>query len=256
MGMLMTEFTSYMICTSPRSGSTLLCRLLREVGTVGVADSHFHRPSLDAWLGSYDLTREAFEGREDALRAVFVAAHVRGKGASEIFGLRMQRHSFGYFAAQLGAVYPSLAGDRARIEAAFGRTLFIHLTREDKLDQAISYVKAEQTGLWHMASDGTELERASAPKDPVYDGAAIAAQLAASELMDQEWEAWFQAQSIKPLRITYRALSAAPYGTLGRVLTAIGQTWQPGAETAPPVAKLADAVNAEWAARFRLEHGR
>lgn len=251
----MPELTSYMICTSPRSGSTLLCRLLREAGTAGVPDSHFHAPSLDAWLGYYALKREAFDTQADAVQAVFAAAYAHGKGTSEVFGLRMQRHSFVYFAEQLGVLHPLLAGDRERIEAAFGRTLFVHLTREDKLDQAISFVKAEQTGLWHMASDGTELERASAPKDPIYDAAAIAAQLAASKRMDQEWEAWFAAQAITPLRVTYSALSAAPYGTLGRVLTALGQEWHPREETAPPIAKLADAVNANWAARFRAEQG-
>ena len=31
--------------------------------------------------------------------------------------------------------------------------------REDKVGQAISRLKAEQTGLWHKFSDGTERER-------------------------------------------------------------------------------------------------
>ena len=32
-------------------------------------------------------------------------------------------------------------------------------SRENKLAQAVSLIKAEQTGLWHIAPDGTELER-------------------------------------------------------------------------------------------------
>lgn len=244
---------SYVICTSPRSGSTLLCRLLRETGIAGFPESHFHAPSLEKWLGYYGLRGEDFSIRQDALSAVFKAAYERGKGESDVFGLRMQRHSFDFFIAQLRLLHPSLADDRSRVDAAFGTTLFIHLTRENKLDQAISYVKAEQSGLWHRAADGTELERLSEPKDPFYDAAAIAVQLAKMEQMDAAWEAWFQAEQIEPLRVSYSELSAAPYATLGRVLSALGLAYAPEGEATPSVAKLADATNQEWAERFRSE---
>ena len=249
----MKPFNSYLICTSPRSGSTLLCKLLSEAGNAGFPESHFHDPSLESWLGYYGLRSEDFITRRDALKAVFNSAFEQGKGASDIFGLRLQRHSFDFFVAQLSVLYPSILGEKSRIKAAFGNTLFVHLTRENKLDQAISYVKAKQSGLWHIAPDGTELERLSEPKEPVYDATAIASQLALSEQMDTEWEKWFMAEQIKPLRVTYGELSTAPYATLGRVLDALALQYEPGDEVAPPVAKLADVTNQEWAERFRLE---
>lgn len=251
----MTPPHSYMICTSPRSGSTLLCRLLRQTGIAGFPESHFHAPALEKWQGYYGLREADFASRQDALGAVFKAAVERGKGESDVFGLRMQRHSFEYFVQQLRALYPVLGNDRSRVEAAFGDTLFIHLTRENKLDQAISYVKAEQSGLWHRAADGTELERLSAPKDPVYDAAAIAAQLAEMTQMEAAWEAWFEAECITPLRVSYADLAAAPYEALGRVLAALGLRCAPIGAATPPVAKLADSTNLEWAARFRAEVG-
>lgn len=249
----MRPFKSYVICTSPRSGSTLLCRLLSEAGTAGVPDSHFHAPSLDKWLGYYGFRNDDFSTRQDALKAVFKSAYERGKGASDIFGLRLQRQSFDFFTEQLSNLYPSLRDDKARIDAAFGKTFFVHLTRENKLDQAISYVKATQSGLWHRAGDGTELERLSEPKEPVYDASAIAAQLALSEQMETGWEAWFATEQIKPLRITYDELSAAPYAILGGVLNSLGLKCEPGDKVTPPVAKLADATNREWAERFQSE---
>lgn len=249
----MKKFQSYVICTSPRSGSTLLCQLLREVGDAGLPDSHFHAASLERWLGSYGLGKDAFNTEKESLKAVFQAAVERGKGAGQVFGLRLQRHSFAYFSEQLSLLYPSLAGDRSRIESAFGPTLFVHLTRENKLDQAISYVKAQQSGLWHRAPDGTELERQSAPKELVYDAPAIAAQMALSKRMDAEWDAWFHQEQIVPLRVGYDALSADPYGTLNTVLRRLGLDKRPRVEGVPPVAKLADAINHEWAQRFRSE---
>ncbi len=168
--------------------------LLREVGNAGFPESHFHAPSLEKWLGYYGFQNDEFGTRQDALKGVFKSAFERGKGAGDIFGLRLQRHSFDFFIEQLSVLYPSFPDDKSRMGAAFGDTLFVHLTRENKLDQAISYVKAEQTGLWHMASDGTELERLSEQKEPVYDAVAIATQLALSEQMDTEWVKWFVAE--------------------------------------------------------------
>jgi len=249
----MTPFKSYVICTSPRSGSTLLCRLLREAGNAGFPESHFHAPSIEEWLGYYDLEADGFRTREDALRAVFKAAYSHGKGKTDVFALRMQRHSFDYFIEQLRILYPEMLNDLSRLEAAFGKTLFVHLTRENKLDQAISYIKAEHSGLWHMASDGTELERLSDPKEPVYDAEAIAGQIAAAKAMDAAWESWFERERIKPFRILYDDLAAAPYATLRRLLTELGLECPPLNENTPPVAKLADATNREWAERFRSE---
>lgn len=249
----MLPFQSYVICTSPRSGSTLLCTLLRDAKEAGVPGSHFHTPSLEKWLGHFGLHKDSFNTPKDALNAVFQAALEHGKGESNIFGLRLQRHSFTFFTDQLAILYPTIPDDRSRIQAAFGKTLFIHLTRENKLDQAISYVKATQSGLWHKAPDGTELERQSAPKEPIYDGAAIAAQLALSEHMETEWDTWFAKEQIQPLRITYDELAAAPYATLTCVLHSLGLACAPIDESTPPVAKLADATNQEWAQRFRRD---
>ena len=249
----MEAFKSYVICTSPRSGSTLLCRLLREAGNAGFPESHFHAPSVEEWLGYYDLEARAFSTRKDMLRAILSSAHAHGKGATDIFGLRMQRHSFDYFSEQLRILFPELLNDVSRLEAAFGKALFVHLRRENKLDQAISFVKAEQSGLWHMAPDGTELERLSEPKDPVYDREAITAQLALAEAVDEAWESWFETERIKPFCITCDELSAAPYASLARMLSALGLECPRLDEKMPPVAKLADATNREWAERFLSE---
>lgn len=231
----------------------MLCRLLRAAGDAGFPGSHFHEPSLEKWLEYYGYRRGQFSTRKSALKAVLHSAIEHGRGESDIFALRLQRHSFDFFTEQLKTLYPSLPDDLSRIEAAFGNTLFVHLTRENKLEQAISYVKAKQSGLWHMAPDGTELERLSEPKDPFYDAEAIAAQLALSQRMEAEWEAWFAKEQIKPLRVTYGELSAAAFSTLQRVRKAIGLKGELRDDIPPPTAKLADATNQEWADRFRSE---
>ncbi|MEO1190521.1 MAG: Stf0 family sulfotransferase [Pseudomonadota bacterium] len=249
----MSPFRCYILCTSPRSGSTLLCKLLTATGKAGRPDSHFHEPSLAAWLGYYDLERADFSSEREALAAAVEAARQTGTGDTGIFGLRLQRHSFDFFMQQLGRLYPGLKSDSARIEAAFGPTRFLHLTRLGKLDQAVSYVKAEQTGLWHRAADGSELERLSEPQDPSYDADAIAKRLAEAEALDAAWRTWFAVEGITPLQLTYEALAENPHATLATIMDALEVEWQPSRPVDPPVAKLADAVSRDWASRFLAE---
>nr|WP_216365009.1 MULTISPECIES: Stf0 family sulfotransferase [unclassified Roseobacter] len=169
----MPKFDSYVICTSPRSGSTLLCKLLAATGISGKPESYFHTPSADDWAKALDLTLTDAASEQEALAEIFEAVRAKGRGNTSIFGLRLQRHSVDYFLQKLAQLHPGHTTDLPRFEAAFGRAAFIHLTRMDKVEQAVSYLKAEQTGLWHQAPDGTELERISPPAPPQYDAAAI-----------------------------------------------------------------------------------
>ena len=155
---------------------------------------------------------------------------------------------------QLALLCPGTMTDPDRIEATFGPTRFIHLTRQDKLSQAISLVKATQTGLWHRAADGSELERLSPSRGPSYDPEAIAKSLAEVTALDAAWLDWFDGQDIHPLRVTYDELSAHPIATLATVLDLLSVDQKAARHIRPSVAKLADATSEEWAKRFRAEH--
>lgn len=249
----MARYDSYVICTSPRSGSTLLCKLLTATGVAGNPDSHFHDPSLSDWLRYYDLTPGPSLPEREVLARIFSAAKAEGSLETGMFGLRLQRHSFDFFIEKLAVLHPEHASDSGRLQAAFGRTLMVHLSRRDKVKQAVSYVKAQQTGLWHAAPDGTELERLSPPQEPAYDAEAIRARYDEVTAYDRTWEEWFAAEEISPLRLTYEALSSDPIGTLHEMLGALGLDRDAAAGVKPGVARLADGTSRDWVARFRSE---
>lgn len=152
-------------------------------------------------------------------------------------------------------MFPDAASERARIEAAFGPTLFIHLTRLDKVEQAVSCERARQTGLWHRAQDGSDIERLEPVSVAGYDGDVLRAQYDEFVAFDRAWEAWFAAEGIVPYRITYEALSAAPAEALADLLAALGLSRSHAEGMKPDIAKLADATSGEWIARFRAENG-
>lgn len=249
----MAKTQSYILCTSPRSGSTLLCKLLAATRQAGKPESYFHDPSLEDWLHEYGLTPDPSASEQNKLAAVFAAVRTRGAAGTGLFGLRLQRGSFDYLAQKLGVLHAGHSSDAARFEAAFGQTLFIHLTRLDKLEQAISLTKAGQTGLWHQAPDGTELERLSAPQEPAYDRAMIAQNLKEVSALDRAWSDWFAQEKVEPLRITYEELSHDPQGVLMTALEALGVNRKAAQNVRPGVAKLADEQSRLWKQRFLID---
>ncbi len=247
-------YDSYIICSTPRTGSTLLCGLLESTKVAGSPDSYFMRNLDPVWAEQWGLPSRENRSDRDYSAAYLKAVTTAGRGGTKVFGLRLMRENLDDLSAMIDKVFPDLPSDKARLEAAFGNILYIHLTREDKLAQAISLVKAEQTGLWHIAPDGTEIERLAPPKDPEYDFNRIARELAELEQYDLAWTTWLDQQGIDPLRIGYENLSADPADAVRRICLALGVPAPATDSVRPGVAKLSDAVSLEWMRRFRLDH--
>lgn len=246
-------FDGYIICGTPRTGSTLLCKLLASTGTAGDPHSFYRRQDVPEWAEEWNLpardTMSELEFNTAYLNAVITA----GKGGADIFGLRLMRENLGELSAILDQIFPRLPSDKARFEKAFGHVLFIHLSRENKLAQAISLIKAQQTGLWHIAPDGTEIERVGPPKESQYDFQQIKREVAELDAYDSAWNTWFSEQGITPLRIGYERLSANPAAALVSICEALGIPSPNADDVKPGVAKLADETSLDWMRRYRLD---
>lgn len=249
------SFDAYIICTTPRTGSTLLCDLLTSTGEAGTPDSFFSRKFIPWWAEQWGVP--AFESLgEPAFSKTYLAAAIHaGKGGTRLFGLRLMRDSVDDLNALIDRVDPGLPPGRPRFENALGRICYIHLFRGDKVGQAVSLVKAEQTGLWHVAPDGTEIERLSPPSEPVYEFERLKREVAEIEGYELAWRSWFDEQDIAPLRIAYENLAADPAVVLVRVCVALGISAPDQSSVHPGVAKLADAVSADWIERYRRDAG-
>lgn len=227
--------------------------MLEDTGRAGIPDSHFHTPALENWLKTYKLSKQDYSSNHEMLAAIFAAARVRGTGGTGMFGLRLQRGSFTFFMEKTAELYPACQSDIERIETAFGKTLFIHLTRPNKVDQAISRVKAEQSGLWHKAADGREMERTAPRQELRYDPVEIERHRLELTKFDEDWKVWFEQQNIRPFQISYDDLADKPRDVLARLLAELGLDSTIAQGIAPPTAKLADKISRAWATRYRTE---
>lgn len=242
---------SYVICGTPRSGSTLLCKMLAATGVAGRPGSFFREPDVEHWADRWDVAHPDGTATAEFNRQ-YIAAMLRGgRAGTDIFGLRIMWGSVASAASRFDAAFGNGADITERFDTAFGRPLYIHLSRNDKLAQAISLLRAEQSGLWHLAADGSVLEGEAIQAPVTYDEARIAALVEERTSDDAAWTGFFVDRGIEPLRLTYESISANPPAALAEVLAALGLDPAITATVAVPTAKIADATSTAWAERYR-----
>ena len=145
----MTKRTqSYIICATPRSGSTLLCDLLTDTGIAGRPNSFFRRESILEWADDFNVSAVEWDEDHQFDQAYLAAVLQEGEAGTPVFGMRLMWESVAELSKRLESFYPVLPSDSARFRSAFGSPRYLHLTREDKVAQAVSLLRAEQSGLW------------------------------------------------------------------------------------------------------------
>ena len=183
------------------------------------------------------------EGFTDALRA----AIAQGTTPNGVFGAKVM---FDYLPDLLGklAALPGNQGlgDRVLLERAFPNLLYVWIWREDVVAQAVSWSKAIQTGVWYQQD-----ARRTAIAPPRFDFQQVHG-LARQAIADRVgWQRWFGAQRIEPFGVGYEALVADMVGATRRVLGFLGIVPPQDLRIVARTARQADALNQQWAARYR-----
>jgi trehalose 2-sulfotransferase len=233
----------------------LLCDLLSGTGIAGQPQSYYRREDILDYARAWGVSSRNVIGDRAFERAYLEAVRRAGAAETGIFGLRLMWSSVAELSARLSLIHPDAFDDAARFELAFGKPLYIHLSRQDKVAQAISLLRARQSGLWHRAADGTERERLAPPAPLVYDADRLAGLVEELETDDAAWNGWFSRFGIEPLRLTYEGLAAKPQAALAQVLSALALDEATAASVDVRTAKLADETSLEWTRRFRAGSG-
>jgi trehalose 2-sulfotransferase len=229
---------SYLVCGTPRSGTSLLCGLLASTGLAGRPEEYFWRGDEPHWSKRWGVT-----GFTDYLRAAI--AH--SSTPNGVFGAKVM---YGYLPDLLGklASLPGGAGldDRMLLERTFPGLRFLWIWREDMVAQAVSWSKAIQTDVW-SAND----RRAPSAEPPRFDFWQIHELVRQARSGREGWKRWFQAQHIEPLRIRYKDLVADMSGITRRSLSFLGIEHPADLAVQARTSRQADSINNDWAARYR-----
>jgi len=278
-----TPQRSYLVCATPRSGSTLVCKALRETGVAGRPEEYFE--ALRS-TGRPRRPQEYFEGVDD--RSIFDElgephgegnqppppqwsrtaydrylqwAMEQGTTPNGVFAAKLMWQYLGDFVGLLRNVpeYRHLPLPEL-LPAAFPELTFVRVVRANKIRQAVSLWKAVQTASW---SDSSGSGGGAGQDDPPYRAfldenkpqlrfhyRAIEHLLGQILRAEASWDAFFEHTRIKPVLVLYENF-AADYGssTLS-ILERLGIDPPEDMGSEPAMKRQSDGINDDWARRF------
>jgi LPS sulfotransferase NodH len=267
----MTPMLSYLVCATPRSGSTLLCRALDQTGVAGHPEEYFEalrrsglprRPHeyFDPTRHANIVERLAFREMPDRMAEPNPLWHpdtydqylawalAQGTTANGVFGAKLMWGYLGDFAELLRGIEGMAGRPLPELLArAFPGLRYIQITRENKVRQAVSLWKAVQTQTWKR-EPGEEVRPAV---EPVFSFRAINYLVRQLTAHDASWEAYFLGLGHEPLKLTYEELAHGTEAVVARTLEHLGiPAPRERAREVPRLSVQADEVSEEWVRRF------
>jgi LPS sulfotransferase NodH len=283
----MTPQRSYLVCATPRSGSTLVCHALSETGVAGRLEEYFEalrhsgrpRRPEEYFLGVEDQSirdhlGERAVGTEPPPRSPLwsSAAYDRylewafeaGTTENGVFGAKLMWGYFGDFVSLLRNVpdYRDLPLAEL-LPAVFPSLTFVRVVRANKLRQAVSLWKAVQTATWR--EDQASAKAASVEDDDVppyrtfieehrpqlrFHYRAIAHLLEQLLVEEASWDAFFEHCGIKPLLVLYENFAADYETSTLNLLDRLELSPPEGFEFEPRMKRQSDKINDDWVRRY------
>lgn len=215
---------SILVCTHPRSGSTLLGEALYFAGGLGCPLEYFHRgfkPGLaHRWHAGTlpEYVRAVHRFRTDPSGTLSAKLFW---GDIEVLAAELDAAKFGSLIDRPCGAYDirTCREIAALLEPIFPNPTFIHLERRDRVRQAVSDLTATQTGMFRIVPS---MGSSSAKSTPHYDFARIDSLVAYSDYCHQQWRTFFEAAGAKPIALTYEALLSDYTGQVRHLLDDLG----------------------------------
>lgn len=246
---------SYLICATPRTGSTLLCGLLASTGVAGRPGSYFRQPDEQAWATQWKIINPS--AGTFSYSEFVQAAILEGRTSNGVFAARIMWGTLNELARKLGEIHSDLAGSGLDLlNRAFGRTRFVYLRRGDIVAQAVSWLRAEQTDVWLE----TNRDQHKTPgREACFDFDKLYKLVQLIENHNVAWRKWFTFVGVRPYLVRYEELEADPVGVTRGVLDFLGLELPADREIVVQHRRLADELNARWIDRYQarlLEYGK
>jgi len=216
---------SYLVCATPRSGSTLLCEALINTGLAGHPKEYFEalrhsglprRPReyftgldnaevLDL-LGEYstlDRAPKRFAHGEEYARYLDQVFE-EGTTPNGVFGAKIMWGYLDDFVGNLReiATYRDLPVPEL-LATVFPDLRYIYVTRRDKVRQAVSLWKAIQNSIWGQ-QEGSPAPQAN--HKLVFHVEAIDHLLRGTVDQEEAWRRYFAENNIQPFHVIYEEL--------------------------------------------------
>jgi trehalose 2-sulfotransferase len=273
---------SYLICATPRSGSTLLCDALEDTGIAGRPAEHFEvlletgRPRQprdyfqrsndpEVWallddpefqdvLGEYGGRYADHPARVDPswqppdFEGLLAEALRKGTTENGVLGTKIMWAYFRDF-VRLARRTPGLEEVRpCDVPGAVLPNLrrYVWILRRDTTRQAVSLWKALQTQQWRRDSDED-----AAGRGLRFSFAAVNHLKLRIDEHNAAWQGFFEECGVEPLKVVYEELIEDYEGTVLRLLDGIGVPVPENfAVEQPRMKRQADDLSEEWVSLY------
>lgn len=213
---------SYLVASLPRSGSTLLCRGLWETGMAGAPLEYFAEVHMEDYLKRWG---------QMSIGDYVLKLQQHRTSPNGIFGFK------GHYRQLRDWFFKHGIGP----EDLFPNLRYIYIVRQDRLRQAISYVKAMQTNRW--TSDWQE----GILDELRYDFDAISKRMNELVATDRAWKGYFLKTRTQPLHIVYESFIEKYEESVREVLRFLEvREYREVAISPPRLTKQADEVTEQW----------
>jgi trehalose 2-sulfotransferase len=281
---------SYVICATPRSGSTLLCEVFKDTGVAGFPAEHFELlletglprqprdyfqrsndpevwallddPELYEVLGERGGWYEEFvsSGEEDEgplqgppdFDLLLQRGFEAGTTPNGVFGTKIM---WAYFRDFVRLARRSSRGAGLRpcgvAEALFPEFRgYVWIRREDTVRQAVSLWKALQNWNWRQDDEGV----GAGKSPPRYSFAAIDHLRLRIEEHNASWGNFFESCGVTPVEIVYERFVEDYEAMVRRTLGSLGISLPEGySASTPAMRRQSDRLSEEWVSRYREE---
>ena len=278
---------SYLVCATPRSGSTLVCHALEETGVAGRPEEYFEalrhsgrpRRPEEYFLGVEDQSirdhlGERTVGSDPQPRSPLWsrAAYDRylewafetGTTENGVFGAKLMWGYFGEFVSLLRNIPAYRDVPLAELmPTVFPDLTFVRVVRANKVRQAVSLWKAVQTATWREDQASAKAATVEDDGSPPYRSfieehrpqlrfhyRAIDHLLEQLLVEEASWDAFFEHAGIEPVLVLYENFAADYETSTLHLLERLRLSPPEGFEFEPRMKRQSDRINDDWTRRY------
>jgi LPS sulfotransferase NodH len=236
--------SSYIVCALPRSGSTLLCEGLAQTRQTGIPKEYFHQPLREQFQAQWQLSDASFS-------TYFEEVLKQATTSNGVFGFKIMYPDLPPLIDQLrqSARTPNLPAINV-LQQFFPDLQLIFIHRRDHIRQAISLVRARQTGIWQHHPEQSQTQQ---DVELSYDSAVIDQAILEITRWEGAWRLFFEQIDSHPWTIVYEDFIRNYPNTIQATLNFLGQPHLQDIPT-PRLEKIADQTTEDWFYRYIGEH--
>jgi LPS sulfotransferase NodH/regulator of replication initiation timing len=238
---------TYLICATPRSGSSLISLGLARTQLAGQPDEYFDVRTFFNWTNQLGFQAGNFA---EYVQGLFEARTVAG-----VFGAKILWYDMENCFAIYPNTIPELAGKplHEQLDRLFNHPRYIFLVRRDRVRQAVSMVRAQQTQIWQVSADSLA-EKPQPAQQPYFDFNRLERVFWELTAAEQGWRDYFAASGIEPLTLVYEEFAERFEDTITDLLRYLEIDLPPDYVPPTPITqKQADALNDSWVEQYHAE---